>query len=651
MHIADSTRKLWVLHGDITVLSTKLTDIIEQNQGDWITVTNQANLATAGLNVITPNHTKRLLGQEFKHAIFDATEAFNLDALAMLMGTLVKGSVLILLLPEHFTYWHDHDSLRWNENPYPIMVPNFIAHLTQVLAQYNNATNYPFTNLDNTFCNLHEQQNVLKQLLQSTKPIKVVIAKRGRGKSALAGQFSHYHHCIVTAPNKNSLTTFFRFAKATTPFYAPDELIVANIDPVPEYLIIDEAAMIPLHILTKLIQLAISKHSQILLTTTVEGYEGTGQGFLLKLLVNQSCDFFYLQQPIRWHADDQLEQFSDRLLLNGILPFDTQIPKMNQPIDYSQVDRHDIQALKQIYYLLKIAHYQTTLVDLRRLFDAQNLLVWQAKLGDQRIAAAITINEGNLTEALIDEIWKGTRRPKGNLVAQSLVAHAGEKLAAKLQSLRINRIAVMELYRRQHIAKKLVQSITNYAIGQEKDFVSVSFAFSDDNYRFWLACGFSLVHIASRKEASSGSYSVMAIKAISQSGHTLVAKLQHKLQRNSYWLKQIIDLPFAQLVTSDSDQRLTNADIEELRGFCYYHRPYEATYAALCRLNCYNQSQAVHLDLPILSALLANNTNELPVIPTLPLTGKNALMQALKQELAKWFANIGIRQKISMQIK
>ncbi|OCG01022.1 tRNA(Met) cytidine acetyltransferase TmcA domain-containing protein [Gilliamella sp. wkB112] len=639
MHITDSTRKLWVLHGDATILFTKLTTVVGQNQGDWITVTNQANLPTNLFNVITSNQTKQLLGQEFKHAIFDATQAFNLDALTMLIGTLVNGSVLILLLPEDFSHWQDHDSLRWNENPCPIKVPNFIAHLKHVLAEHNYAVNHQINNLDNAFYNLQEQQNVLKQLLQSTKTIKVVIAKRGRGKSALVGQFSHYHHCLVTAPNKNSLITFFRFAKTTTPFYAPDELITANIDPFPEYLIIDEAAMIPLPILAKLLQLAISKCSQILLTTTVEGYEGTGQGFLLKLLADQPCDYFYLQQPIRWYADDQLEQFSDHLMLNAMSTFVTQMPMVNQTTNYSLVDRQDIPALQQIYHLLKNAHYQTTLVDLRRLFDAQNLLVWQAKIGDQRVAAAVTINEGNLTEALINEIWKGNRRPKGNLVAQSLVAHAGEKLAAKLQSLRINRIAVIELYRRQHIAQNLVQSISNYAIEYGKDFVSVSFAFSDDNYRFWLACGFNIVHIASRKETSSGTYSVMAIKAISQSGQILVEKLQHKLQRNSYWLKQIIDLPFDQIVAFDSDQGLTNADIEELYGFCYYHRPYESTYAALCRLHNYNHTQTKQIDLPILNALLANNTSELPVIQQLQLTGKNALMQALKQELAKWFAS------------
>jgi len=43
------------------------------------------------------------------HAIFDATIGFNLDAFAMLTGTLVKGSLLILLLPKQLETWQDQD--------------------------------------------------------------------------------------------------------------------------------------------------------------------------------------------------------------------------------------------------------------------------------------------------------------------------------------------------------------------------------------------------------------------------------------------------------------------------------------------------------------------------------------------------------------
>ena len=620
--MVNNTRRLWVLNGSPAQLFNRVSSIVQQQPGDWLTVTAQTNLPIAIKNHIQPNQSKSLLGREFKHAIFDATEGFNLDAFAMLAGTLVKDSVLILFLPDDFANWVDQDSLRWNESPIPIGVPNFVHHLQQILLEFTTKQPLIFEPLHDKQCDLTEQQYVLEQLLQSNNRLNIVIAKRGRGKSALAGQFTHHHNCWVTAPNKNALTTFFQFAKQETPFYAPDQLIEMSEYPPFEWLIIDEAAMIPVPMLEQLLQLA----PKVLLTTTVEGYEGTGQGFLLKLLNNQTTKRFYLNTPIRWQDNDQLEQFSDKLLLNGVMTIKSQTNE--QTIAYSLTERADIETLKSIYYLLKKAHYQTTLVDLRRLFDAQNLMVWQAKKSDQLIAAAITIDEGNLSDELIEAVWKGTRRPKGNLVAQSLVAHAGEKLAAKLKSVRINRIAVIEPYRRQQIAKQLIELIYQQAMKNNKDFVSVSFAYSEDNYQFWQACGFTLVHIASHKQVNSGSYSMMAIKPITQQGHELCQRLGQNLKRNSYWLNVIIDLPFSKLITIDHQQTLTPQDYQELQGFCYYHRPFEASYPALCRLEKISK-------MSLLTELLQNNRLGL----TNQLTSRNEMIQAIKQEVKTWFEN------------
>lgn len=617
----NSTRKLWVLNGSHPQLFNQVSAIIQQHPGDWLTVTTKTDLPEAISHHIHPNQTKSLLGKEFKHAIFDATEGFNLDAFAMLAGTLIKGSVLILLLPDDLTNWMDQDSLRWNESTKPIRVPNFVQHLQQTLSKFATEKPPEFTQQDDGQKDLTEQQLVLNQLLQSNSRLNILMAKRGRGKSALAGQFTHYHECWVTAPNKSALTTFFQFAKPGTPFYAPDQLIEMVDHPFPEWLIIDEAAMIPLPMLEQLLKLSPS--TKILLITTVEGYEGTGQGFLLKLLDRQICQRFYLNSPIRWQDNDQLEQLCDNLLLNGVIKSQTN----EQATVYSLNERTDIDLLKSIYNLLKTAHYQTTLVDLRRLFDAQNLAVWQAKKGDQLIAGAITIDEGNLTDDLIDAVWKGTRRPKGNLVAQSLVAHAGDKLAAKLKSVRINRIAVIEPYRRQHIALKLVEHIYQQAMKNHNDFVSVSFAYSAVNYQFWHNCGFTLVHIASHKQANSGSYSMMAIKPITQQGYELSQRLAENLRRNSYWLNAIIDLPFSQLITIDDQQALTHQDLQDLQGFCNYHRPFEATYPALCRLK-----QATNGKIPSLLLQSSESINKLP--------SRNEMIQAIKQEVKTWLEKL-----------
>lgn len=663
MHNPNNTRQLWVLQGETSQLFEQLIPIFEQNAGDWVIVTHQPDCLPCSLiaNALKSNQTRQLLGQQYRHAVFDATVGFNLDAFAMLVGTLVKGSVLVLLLPNNLTTWHDQDSLRWNECQTAITVPNFVAHLTQTLAEFGiiiNQTSLPeiavspmfFEQVTDDNCDLTQQQTTLTQLLNSNKQINVVVAKRGRGKSALAGLFSHYQRCIVTAPNKSALTTFFAFAKPDTPFFAPDELIAQSYHSFADYLIIDEASMIPLSMLEQLLQLAIANNSRVLLTTTVEGYEGTGQGFLLKLLANKACQYFYLHTPIRWQAGDKLEQFSDRLLLNGLLAQDNTRQASALFAQYTKVERNDIDALRAIFYLLKIAHYQTTLIDLRRLFDAQNLSVWQASVGNENVAAAVTVTEGNLSDDLIEQVWQGTRRPKGNLVAQSLVAHAGERLAAKLRSVRINRIAVISTYRRQSIAKQLVQNIVDDAKAHNCDFVSVSFAYSRSNYQFWSACGFTLVHVSSHKQASSGSYSVMMLKPLTESGQQLTVKLQSKLQRNVYWLNDIIDLPFNQMINNDSESLLSlnleTHDFDELTGFAYYHRPFEASYAALCRLNRHIQTELQSSPtkasiLPVLSALLKSKNNQSLIIDLYKLSGKQALIQTIKHEVRTWLAKQG----------
>ena len=595
----NSTRKLWVLQGCRTQLLNQINAIINQYPGDWITVTMQTDLSDSIHHYINPNQTKSLLGQEFKHAIFDATDGFNLDAFAMLAGTLIKNSVLILLLPESYSNWVDRDSLRWNESITPIMVPNFIRHLQQTLLEFAHVDMPIIQSLDNQDSDVTQQQIVLTQLLQSDSSLNILIAKRGRGKSALAGLFTHHRRCWVTAPNKNALVTFFQFAEADISFYAPDQLTVMNDHQFPDWIIIDEAAMIPLPMLEKILQLALSKQSKILLTTTVEGYEGTGQGFLLKLLKTQFTKKFYLDKPIRWQDNDDLERLTDKLLLNGVSTNYIKSEIDEHTISYSITERHDIDALKSIFYLLKMAHYQTTLVE---------------------------------------DVWRGIRRPKGNLVAQSLVAHAGEKLAAKLKSVRINRIAVIEPYRRQKIARHLVQHIYQHATINDNDFISVSFAYSEANYQFWLACGFVLVHIASHKQANSGSYSMMAIKPITQQGHLLTQRLVQRLQRNAYWLASIIDLPFNQLLTIDDQQNLSLDDYQVLQGFCDYHRPFEACYASLCRLANTNVNHS-KTPMPLLKALVLNKISESELIKQYQLTGRNQLIKSIKHEVKSWFMN------------
>ncbi len=54
--------------------------------------------------------------------------------------------------------------------------------------------------------------------------------------------------------------------------------------------------------------------------------------------------------------------------------------------------------------------------------------------------------------------------------------------------------------------------------GAGLDFLSVSFGYTEPLWRFWQSCGFELVRIGSKPEASSGCYTAMAILPLSEQG-------------------------------------------------------------------------------------------------------------------------------------
>ena len=103
-------------------------------------------------------------------------------------------------------------------------------------------------------------------------------------------------------------------------------------------------------------------------------------------------------------------------------------------------------------------------------------------------------------------------------VAQSLAAHGGQWWAPTLRSRRITRIATLPALRRQGIARQLVERQRRQAQGL--DFLSVSFGYTEPLWRFWQSCGFELVRIGSKPEAS-GCYTAMAILPLSEQGEAL----------------------------------------------------------------------------------------------------------------------------------
>lgn len=658
----DNFRHLIVIQGDENRIQQQLMAICQKIVGDWVIITVHPELANLSFNSLHPKEAKQLLGREFNHAIFDARQMFNLDAFAVLSGTLTAGSILLLLLPHHWYNWLDQDSLRWNDDVKPKTVPHFVSHLIHSISYHHQS--YPSHchlltdkqlqspqgligiikanqfkhNVLGEFANNTEQSDILHQLLSNADDIALLTAKRGRGKSALAGMFCHHRRCWVTAPNKNAVTTLLKFAPDETIFFAPDELILHlnySTDR-PDWLVIDEAAMIPLSLLYQL----LNQSYRILLTSTIDGYEGTGQGLLLKLFKQISktklTHHYRLYNPIRWAHNDPLEIFTDQLIVADQYKASHTVTNdevMIKPLPQAQLVSSS-ELLAQYFGLLKSAHYRTTLLDLRRILDANHLHLYVAMLAHNIIGALVVIEEGGLTDVLVEDIIRGFRRPRGNLVAQSLVAHAGERQAAVCKSLRINRIALAENHRQQGIGTQMIKHLIQDPQTNSYDYLSVSFAYASDVANFWLKLGFSIVHIGTHKEASSGSYAVMAMYPITDRAKQLQKRMCQRLARNWYWLKNRINQPIPIMI--NHAQQLTRDDKLELTLFATTLYAYSASFAVLSRLA--NQIKShnnikIRQSAPILLALYSSAFNEQSVGKQYSISGKRELIKLLRQEV------------------
>ena len=573
------------------------------------------NVLIIGESGIAFSKATNLLGQEFEHILFDGRNGIHLEALAITAGTLKMGGTLCLVLSdwENLSQQPDQDSLRWNGNQSAIATPNFIYHFKHCIERYHfpilrdeSAVEFPeifYSNENHKNATLAQQQ-IIENILQAEQDIYFLTAKRGRGKSALLGMLANQIQAPVylTAPNKSAVHSVIEFSEGGIEFIAPDELAI-RLQHDPEFsqsawLLVDEAAMIPLPLLQEYSQY----FQHIVFSTTIHSYEGTGRGFELKFKrkIHRTFGRFELKQPLRWQENDPLEHFIDDLLLLNAeddfqqFPFQPHLPYQIREV---QKPHH----IEDFYGLMTFAHYRTSPLDLRRLFDGENQRFYFAEYQQNLLGAIWALEEGNMADnELIIQIQQGKRRPKGNLVPQALCFHENLSQACKLRSLRISRIAVQPNWQKKGIGQNLMKFMEN----SEVDFLSVSFGYTDELAKFWQKCGFVLVHLGEHQEASSGCYSAIALKGISKEGLALVDTAHKQFQRN-------IPLSFHPFVINfeqnQLDWQLDEFDWVGLKNFANFHRTLFSSIPAIRRL----LKLAGKENFPLISAYLTKK--QLPI--------------------------------------
>ena len=596
------SRALLTLVGEDDFLAHQLNHNLSLKSAVWI---GDVSPHFATQSYFPFSKTKNLLGSEFPAIIYDARQGIHLDALAIAAGTLQDGGQLLLLL----NHWADLanqpdcDSLRWSGEKYAINTPHFIAFLQEKIAKYgfpiyqntplNLAPQMPQKDRSTHCQPTLEQARLLQQMAEAEDAILIITAKRGRGKSALAGLFAKQQVAqnqpvILTAPNKSAVNIFNAFARAEITFMSPDELS-QNLSDAPQqfanhWLFVDEAAMIPLDILFRL----TNAFKRVVLTTTIHSYEGTGRGFLLKFMAktDRTLRHFELFTPLRWQTDDKLEAFIDDLLLcdcEDRLPQPPYNEALAEQIEISHCERIPHDQIESIYGLLTLAHYRTSPLDLRRLLDAPQQQFYLAQALNSLLGCVWGVPEGGLMDkTLIRQIRRGERRPRGNLVAQMLCFQAGLEEACELRSLRISRIAVQPNWQQQGLGQRLITQMKQQIKPQGAvDFLSVSFGYTPELLAFWQKCGFILVHFSESKEASSGCYSVVALCPLSEQGRAFVQEAEKQFQRN-------LPLSFHPLATqfarTEIAWTLDCSDWQSLKDFADFFLPLSSALPSIQRL-------------------------------------------------------------------
>jgi tRNA(Met) cytidine acetyltransferase len=498
--------------------------------------------------------------------------------------------------------------LHWQQHQ-PALYPRFPAR-----ADWQAATGEPQP----------EQALILAQLLAMPSGVAAVTAARGRGKSALAGQLIARINgtAIVTAPAKAATDVLAQFAAERYRFMAPDALLSSSATA--DWLIVDEAAAIPAPLLHQL----VARFPRTLLTTTVQGYEGTGRGFLLKFCARfPHLRRYELQQPVRWAQGCPLEKIvSDELLFDDESFTHAPLGELHFSA-FEQQSWHDNPALPvAVYQLLSGAHYRTSPLDLRRMMDAPGQHFLQASCVDSVAGAVWLVDEGGLSAELSQAVWAGYRRPRGNLVAQSLAAHGGDPLAATLIGRRVSRIAVHPARQREGIGQQLIMQAQRYST--QCDYLSVSFGYTVELWRFWQRCGFVLVRMGNHREASSGCYTAMALLPISEAGKRLAGREHQRLRRDAQILAQWNGegIPLDPL----KESTLNEDDWNELAGFAFAHRPLLTSLGCLSRL-----LQHSELPLPALRGRLQAKRSDAELCQQLKISGRKALLVVQRTEAAQ----------------
>lgn len=602
------------------------------------------------------------LGQEIQQAAVCAEQGIDAEALALVSGMIRAGGVLWLLIPPLDTWLNLPNPANQRFMSYPLdyhqawsgFNHHLLRHLEQDalwLHQYHTPQwQYQAPPMNAYEALTPDQQHGLSAIMalaQTASPRPLVMsAKRGRGKSTLLGEAAvslmqqGKHRIVISAMRIEQCENLFNriqlhqteigsSAQKSVSFIAPDALLAKPISA--DIVLIDEAAHWPVAMLKTLLRL----YPRVVLATTLEGYEGSAQGFNLTL--KPHLDQYYtgwktisLTQPIRWAAFDPLEKMMDALLGCQV-----DIVKRDEtplsPLSYSEERFGTLtnEQQWQVWALLRTAHYQTTPADLQQWLCAPNLRFTLAWEGEQIVGVLLSVNEGELPNLGV------ARRVKGHLVPQLLRLHTGHNELITYTWQRIMRVAVHPNRRRRGIGQALIRY---WSQQQSTDWLSVSYGLTAELLPFWRKLGFFSVHLGAKRDKASASYNLVMVKTERQSAvfDALRQRYGESLPHQLMETAEDLSANLALMLLAERAQHPTPEYESAAMAYAQSQRPYEAVSAALwhwtgAHAQAIAQLQASTQTLWLNKVLRKHSWQR--ISETQGIAGRKAIEQQLKQTI------------------
>ncbi|MET1123633.1 MAG: tRNA(Met) cytidine acetyltransferase TmcA [Archaeoglobaceae archaeon] len=444
-------------------------------------------------------------------------------------------------------------------------------------------------------CATQDQVRVLQvfeKFFDKQKPRKAVIitADRGRGKTAVIGIAMPYLisrmnrmlkrpvRVLVVAPSPQAVQTFFKFllkgmlrqglgrpyvrevnglitvvnSKFARVEYAVPRRAMVEKDWA-DIVVVDEAAGIDVPVLWKIAEGV----RNIIFSTTIHGYEGTGRGFAIRFLrrleQDESIEIVrvHMEEPIRYGRGDPIERWLYDVLLLDAQPAELTEEDMEAikrgELEFRELDKRklaeDEKLLREFFGIYVLAHYRNRPSDLAILLDMPNHLPFAVFVNGKPVCSLHVAVEGNLDEATIEKIKDGYK-PKGQIIPDLVLKHYWQFDFPKMLGARVVRIATHPDVMGKGIGSFALAKIVEWSYAKGLDWVGSGFGVSPELLRFWTRNGFTPIHITPQRNEVSGEHSVIVLKALKPIVEDMLAELNAEFTRRliEYLADELRDL-------------------------------------------------------------------------------------------------------------